>query len=146
MIARIVKIRAGILIKLKLMVLRSILAVLAGLAVITAASFGIEAVADPLLMNMLALPDKAALTHNSAVSLFTMAYTLLCVVGGGYVTAKLARRLPVRHALILGLLQAALMVPAMMSFADPGPLWRWVLGMVLVIPAAWAGGAIYARA
>jgi hypothetical protein len=146
MIARIVKIRAGILITLKPMVLRSILAVLAGLVAITATSFAIEAAADPLLMKMLAVPNKAALTHNSAVSLITMAYTLVCVVGGGYITARLARRLPVRHALILGLLQAALMVPAMMSFADPGPLWRWVVGMVLVIPAAWAGGAIYARA
>jgi hypothetical protein len=141
MIARIVKIRAGILITLKPMLLRSILAVLAGLVAITAVSFAIEAVADPLLMRMLALPDRAALTHNSAVSLITMAYTLVCVAGGGYVTAKLTRRLPVRHAL-----QAALMVPAMMSFADPGPLWRWVFGMVLEIPAAWAGGAIYARA
>jgi hypothetical protein len=145
MIARIVKIRDYTLITLRPMV-RSSLAVLAGLAVITAASFAIEAGADPLLMKILSIPNATALHHNLAVWLFTFAYTLLCVVGGGYVTARLARRLPVRHALILGLLQAALMVPAMMSFPDPGPLWRWIVGMLLVIPAAWSGGAIYARA
>ena len=74
MIARIVKIRAGILITLKPMVLRSILEVL-------------------------------------AVSLITMACALLCVVGAGFITARLARRLPV------------------MSFVDPGRYgsryWGW---------------------
>jgi hypothetical protein len=129
------------------MMMRSALAVLAGLAVITVASFSIEAAADPLMMRMFpdSFPNKTALSHNTTVWLFTMAYTLVCVVAGGYVTARFARRSPVRHAVILGLLQAALMVPAMLSFPDPGPLWRWIVGMVLVILAAWCGGAIYAK-
>jgi len=127
--------------------IRSALAVLAGLAVITAASFAIEAGANPLFMRMFPETPPAQLAVNGSLSLwlFTMAYSLACVVAGGYVTAWLARGSPVRHAAILGVLQSALMAPAMMSFPDPGPLWRWVVGMVVVVPAACSGGVIYAK-
>jgi hypothetical protein len=63
--------------------LRSVLAVLAGLVVILITSFGIEAVANPLLVKMLGLPNEAALPHNMVVWLFTFIYTLVCVMGGG---------------------------------------------------------------
>jgi hypothetical protein len=127
--------------------IRSILAVLAGPVVIIVTSFGIEAAADPLLMRMFAsaLPNEAALRHNPAVWLFTFTYSLLCVAAGGYVTARLAGRRPVRPAIILGLLQSALTIPAMMALPDKAPLWGWILSMVAVIPAAWCGGLLYAR-
>jgi hypothetical protein len=127
--------------------IRSALAVLAGLVVITVASFATEAVANPLLMRMFpdALPNEAALSRNVPAWLFMLAYTLLCVVGGGYVTARLAGRFPARHALILGIVQSALMIPAMFAFPDQAPLSRWIVGMVLVVPAAWCGGVTYAN-
>ena len=127
---------------------RSILAILAGLAVIVVTSFGIEAAANPLLMRMFpgALPDEAALGHNLPVRLFTMAYSCLCVVAGGYVTARLAARFAVRHAVILGVVQSALTIPAMLAYADKAPLWGWIVSMIVVIPAAWGGGLISSRA
>lgn len=127
--------------------IRSALAVLAGLAVITASSFAIEAAANPLLMRWFpaALPNEAALSRNLAAGLCMLVYTLSCVAGGGYVTGRLARNSPVRHAVILGLLQSGLMIPAMMAFPDKAPLWRWIVGMVLVAPAAGLGGFICAR-
>ena len=80
--------------------LRSALAILAGLIVILVASFGIEAAVTPLLLKMfpVALPNEAAMSGNLAVWLFTFAYTLLCVVAAGYVTARLAKHHAVRHA------------------------------------------------
>ncbi|HVO99706.1 MAG TPA: hypothetical protein VMT15_16655 [Bryobacteraceae bacterium] len=125
--------------------LRSVLAILGGLVVILVTSFGIEAIANPLLMRMLALPNEAALSHNLAAKSITFAYSALCVVAGGYATAWLARRLPERHALVLGLIQSALTIPAMMAFPEKAPLWGWILSMLMVIPAAWCGGLLYAR-
>ena len=127
--------------------IRSILSLLAGLAVIVVTSFGIEAAVTPLLMRMFpdTLPNEVAMSHNTAVRLFTIMYTFLCVVAGGYVTARLAGRCAVRHAVILGALQSALTIPAMITFADKAPLWSWIASMIVVIPAAWCGGLIYSR-
>jgi hypothetical protein len=127
--------------------IRSILAILAGLVVIIVTSFGIEAAANPLLMRMFpdALPNEAAMSHNLPVWLFTFTYTFLCVVAGGYVTARLAARYAVRHAVILGVLQSLLTIPAMLAYTDKAPLWGWITSMILVIPAAWCGGLIFLR-
>jgi hypothetical protein len=127
--------------------LRSLLAILAGLIVIIVTSFGIEAAVDPLLMRMFpdALPNEAAMSRNLPAMLFTFAYTFFCVVAGGYVAARLASHHAVRHALILGVLQSALTIPAMIAFSDKAPLWGWIGSMVIVMPAAWWGGVIYSR-
>jgi hypothetical protein len=125
--------------------LRSVLAVLAGLVVILITSFGIEAVANPLLAKMLGLPNEAALPHNMVVWLVTFSYSFVCVIGGGWVTARLAPKLPVRHALALGLIQSLLTIPAWLAFPAQAPIWGWILSMILVIPGAWLGGVLYAR-
>jgi hypothetical protein len=127
--------------------LRSALAVLAGLVVILVTSFGIEAAVTPVLLRMfpVALPNEAAMSHNLPVWLFTFAYTFPCVMAGGYVTARVAPHHAVRHALILGILQSALTIPAMLAFPDKAPWWGWIGSMVVVIPAAWCGGLLYAR-
>ena len=56
--------------------LRSMLSVLAGIVVLTVASFAIEAALDPLLLRLFprALPDPAALSTNQWVRTFTFAY------------------------------------------------------------------------
>ena len=126
---------------------RSILAVLAGIAVLTAASFAIEAVANPLLMRMFpqALPDRTAINHNLPATLFGFAYTALSIAAGGYVTAWLARTSQVRHALVMGTVQVALTVWALTSFPDQAPLRNWIAGMLMIVPAAWCGGMLRAR-
>jgi hypothetical protein len=127
--------------------LRSFLAILAGLIVIIVTSFAIEAAATPLLMRSFpnVLPNEAAMAHNAAVWIFTYLYTFFCVVAGGYVAARIASRLPVRHAVILGLIQSALTIPAMFAFPDKAPLWGWICSMIMVIPASWCGGLVYRR-
>lgn len=124
--------------------IRSALAVLAGIAALTVTSFAIEAVADPLLMRMFpaALPTREAIGQNAWSSLFMYAYTALCVAFGGYVTAWIAKRAPVRDALIMGVLQVGLTVMAMFSLREQGPLRNWVVAMVMTIPCAWAGGVL----
>jgi hypothetical protein len=123
--------------------IRSILAVLAGIAVLTAASFAIEAAVDPLLLRLFprALPDPAALSTNQWVRTFTFAYGLLCVASGGYVAARIARRLPIRHAAAMGIVQAGLTIAAMFSpEASHASRLQWITIAIVSVPAALAGG------
>jgi len=124
--------------------IRSVLAVVAGIAALTVTSFAIEALADPLLMRLFpqALPTRAAISQNLQASLFMFAYTALCIAFGGYVTAWIARRSPVRHALVMGVLQTGLTVLAMFSLKEQAPLRNWIVALALTIPCAWAGGAL----
>ena len=129
--------------------IRSALAVLAGIVTLTITSFAIEAAADPLMTRLFphALPNRAAISHNLPATLFLFAYTALCVAAGGYVTAWLARQLPVLHSLLMGAVQVALTVLAMMSVSlrNEAPLRNWVGALVFTIPAAWCGGLLRAK-
>jgi uncharacterized membrane protein len=126
---------------------RSILAVLAGIGTLTATSFAIEAVADPIMMRLFphALPDRAAISHNLAASLFLFAYTSVCVAAGGYVAAWIGRRSPVWHAVAMGVAQEGLTVWAMVSLANEAPLHNWIVTLTLTIPTALCGGYLRAR-
>jgi hypothetical protein len=127
--------------------LRSALAILAGIAALTISSFAIEAVVNPLLLRAfpVALPNDAAMSHNLPAMSFTFAYSLTCVGFGGYLTARLARHAPARHAAMMGAIQAALTVAAMLADRDKAPLAAWIIGILLMTPAAWCGGVIQAR-
>jgi hypothetical protein len=111
---------------------RSVIAVIAGIATLSLSSFAIEAATKP-----------AEQTRASLVFLFI--YSAICVAAGGYVTAWFATRSKVRHAVIMGAIQAALVIPAMLTFPEEAPLWRWLVGMVLIVPAAWCGGVLYSK-
>jgi len=127
--------------------IRSSLAILAGIATLTVTSFAIEAVADPLMMWLFpqALPNRAAISHNLVASLISLAYTIICVAAGGYVTAWIARRSPVLHAVIMGIVQEVLTVWAMLSIGKEAPLRNWIGALLFTIPATWLGGALRAR-
>lgn len=127
---------------------RSILAVLAGLVALTIVSFAIEIAADPLLMHLFprALPDAAALAGNLPVRLFMVAYTTFAIGVGGYVTAWIVRRSRLTLAAIMGTIEVAftlyVMIAGPFHEAHPAPRWVWITGLVLMIPAAWLGAAI----
>jgi hypothetical protein len=122
--------------------IRSVLAVLAGIAALTVTSFAIEAVADLLMMWMFphSLPNRAAIGQSLPASLFLFHYTALCVACGGYVTAWLVKRSPVQHALIMGVVQVALTFWAMFSLRNQAPLRNWLAAILLTVPCASFGG------
>jgi MFS family permease len=127
---------------------RSVLSVVAGIVVLTVASFAIEAAIDPLLLWAFpeALPNPKTLHANEWVMVLTYAYGFLCVAFGGYVTGRLARRLPIRHAVAMGIVQAMLTIAAMFSpESNHASTLQWVLIAVLSVPAAVAGGVLYKR-
>jgi hypothetical protein len=127
--------------------IRSILAVLAGIAALTITSFAIEAVANPLLMWMFpqALPNETALSTNQPARLFLYTYSTVCIACGGYVTAWIARRSEMVHVVTMGVIQVGLTVLAMRAFPEKGSLQLWIVTMAMTIPAAWSGGYIRTR-
>jgi hypothetical protein len=131
--------------------IRSTLAVLAGLVVLTIISFAIEAAADPLLMHLFpgAPPDAAALAKNLPARLFMLVYTTFSIAVGGYITAWIARRAQLIHAAIMGTVEVAftlyVMIAAPFAEAHQAPRWGWITGMMLMIPAACLGAAIRAK-
>ena len=128
-------------------VIRSICAVLAGIVVLTVTSFAIEAVVNPILLRLFprALTNPAAIAFNPYASLVTLVYTSLCIVAGGYVTAWIANRAPIQHAIIMGVVQTLLTVMAMLHFRGMAPLRNWIATLILTIPAASLGGVIFSK-
>ena len=125
--------------------LRSVLSVLAGIAVLTATSFAIEEGLNPLLIRAFpeTLPGPEALSSNSWVRTLTFAYGLMCVAAGGYIAARLARRLPVTHAAVMGIIQSGLTILAMLSpVGNHASTLQWIIVAILSIPAAIAGGVV----
>ena len=133
------------------LVIRSILAVIAGLVVLTLVSFAIEAVADPLLIRLFprALPDAAALAGSLPARAFMLAYTTFSIAVGGYVTAWIARRSPITHAAVLGAIEVAFTMYVMIAVpfveAQPAPRWVVITGVILIIPAACLGALIRSK-
>jgi hypothetical protein len=131
--------------------IRSILAVLAGLIALTIVSFAIELAADPILLHVFprALPDAAALAGSLPARLFMVAYTTFAIGVGGYVTAWIARRSRLTLAAIMGAIEVAftlyVMIAAPFHEAHPAPRWVWITGVILMIPAACLGAAIRAK-
>ena len=125
---------------------RSVLSVLAGIAVLTVTSFAIEAAVNPLLIRAFpeTLPGPEALSANPWVRTLTFAYGLMCVAAGGFITALVAQRRPVTHAAAMGVVQAGLTILAMLSpVADHASRVQWIVIAILSIPAAIVGGVIY---
>lgn len=123
----------------------SILAVLAGILTLTITSFAIEAVANPIFMRLLGLPDHAALARHAGVRAATLAYSLVCVALGGYVCARLAPKRPLHHAITMGALQTGLTLLAMQSMPELASPTQWIVTAALAFPAAVLGGFVHTR-
>jgi hypothetical protein len=111
--------------------IRSILAIVAGIIVLTVASFAIE------------FAVNAALPGSDSAKLWMMAYSFLSVAAGGYTTARLASRSPFKHALIMGAIEMVMTIDAMYTFRGLAPLWTWLVSIALIIPAALLGARFH---
>ena len=110
--------------------IRSAAAVVAGIVTLTVVSFAIEYALTPFL-------------PNPWMKTVTFAYGFVCVALGGYVAARLARRLPLGHAAAMGIAQAGLTIVAMVSpVAGHASHLQWMITAVLSVPAALAGGFV----
>ena len=119
--------------------LRSAGAVAAGILVLTALSFAFEWGALRLSGADVGLtPQNMSTPLRVSVSVLT----LLSVVAGGYVTASLAARRPVAHATMMGVVELVLTGAVVLSMTVEVHEWLAIAGICLLVPAAWAGGAL----
>ena len=119
--------------------LRSIAAVLAGFVLIAALSFGADAA---LRQAMPAAFDASGRVESTAVLLLIMGYVGLFAVTGCYLTARLAPRRPMLHALVLGALGLAFNVAGSVAMWETAPAWYHLASLALVMPYAWLGGRL----
>ena len=128
------------------MVLRSVAAVVGGIAV-----FSVSLLAAMSLGNALAGTESEWVNRSVTTQVGWLIWNVVSMVAAGYLTAVVAAREPLTHALVMGGVQSLFTLAAMLTVTgDVTPLWLWLAGIVATIPAAWMGariqsGAIAAR-
>jgi hypothetical protein len=94
-----------------------------------------------------AMPDafrEDGTTGSTAILAVVLAYSVVFSVIGGFVTALVARRRPVLHTLVLGLIQLAIGISVQLSVWDTMPLWYHLIFLALLIPGNVLGGWVRA--
>ena len=119
--------------------LRSILAVVAGYLFIGVLSsvLGMAAIA--------AFPDAftpQGYTDRLSMLLLTIVYVAIVAIAGCWLTARLAPRNPMKHALILGVLGVVTQAAMWSLGPKQAPTWFYLVSILLVMPYAWIGGRI----
>jgi tetrahydromethanopterin S-methyltransferase subunit D len=122
--------------------LRSIGSLLAGELTLVISSFAIEFVVDSILLRASphSFANNQALAASNPVLAVTVGYTVLCSALAGVVTARIALRSKVKHAVALAVLQEALTVIAMLKHPELAPTWVWACNITLVPLAIVMGG------
>jgi hypothetical protein len=120
---------------------RSILALLAGFVLVVVLSI----ITDAILHALGLFPPLGQPASDGPLLLATV-YRTIYGIAGSYLTARLAPRAPMGHALIGGAIGLALSVAgAVATWSHPenfGAHWYPVALVLLAIPTAWAGGKL----
>lgn len=122
-----------------LRLLRSILAVLAGMIAIIVLSIA----TDILLHSLNVYPPWGEPMFDTRLCLLALSYRSLFTVAGGYLTARLAPHSPVRHAIILGAIGLVLGTLGGIAARDMGPIWFTIAIPTTGFFFAWLGGHLY---
>ena len=120
--------------------LRSTLAVLAGFAAI----FVLSLATDQVFHSFDVYPPWGEPMRDTGDNLLALSYRLVYDTFGCYLTARLAPRNPMRHALILGAIGFVLssLGGAAAVMQGIGPAWFPILLALSSLPTAWLGGKL----
>jgi hypothetical protein len=120
-------------------VLRSILAVLAAIVFVVAASVGTDlALAHSLIPAM-------NTSHAPAWALaVALAYRTLYGVIGGWIAARLAPGRPMTHALVLGAIGTLVALAGVVAAWSFGQHWYPIALVILSLPQSWLGARLAA--
>jgi hypothetical protein len=86
---------------------------------------------------------KDYLAANPGVLLFVLAAHIVGPLAGAWLAAWIARRRPLSHALVVGVLFLAAGIANMLMI--PHPPWFWLVDLLVYLPAALAGGWLAGR-
>lgn len=120
--------------------IRSTLAVLAGFVVIVVLSVG----TDQVIHSLGVYPPWGEPMRETNLNVLALTYRLVYDTFGCYLTARLAPRHPMRHALVLGAIGFVLSSLGAVGaiVADIGPAWYPILLALSSLPTAWLGGVL----
>lgn len=122
--------------------LRSVFAIVFGFLAV----FVFAIAADLVLLALLPSAfDSRHLIKSPALLAVALGYTTFFQAVGGYLAARLARRRPQLHALILGAIGLAFAIPLGLAQWSHTPWWYHVGIWLFTLPATWAGGVFFAR-
>jgi hypothetical protein len=122
--------------------LRGTLAVLAGFLSVVVLSLA----TDQVLHVLEVYPPWGESMWEPSLNLLALSYRIVYAIVGGYITAMLAPRSPMRHVKIvavLGVIGGVAGVIAAISVADLGPMWYPVALAVTAFHTVWLGGKLY---
>ena len=127
--------------------MRSVAAVLAGFVTLSVALYAMQSAGTGVLLRMHPdLPSTVSIVnHGTGSRVFWLLWETMSMVAAGYVTARLASSSFVAHATVMGGIQAIVTLWAMVSVRSGEPLWFWLTGIAMMIPAAWYGGWLRSR-
>jgi hypothetical protein len=101
---------------------------------------------DEVLHLLRVYPPWGEPMWDTGLNLLALSYRVLYGVVGGYITAKLAPRTPMRHVVVLGVLGfiagSAGAITAI-TMADLGPNWYPIALALTAFPSVWLGGVLY---
>jgi hypothetical protein len=82
---------------------------------------------------------------TDALALLATSYRIVVSVGGAWLTARLAPRRPMKHAMILGGVGTVLGIAGVVATWNLGlgPRWYPIAVAALAVPQCWVGGMIY---
>ena len=119
---------------------RSVVAVITGFATVVVLSIATDAVLHALKV----YPPPEQGLHDPLLNLLALAYRSVFTVAGGWVTARLAPRAPLRHALILGVLGLVAGTAGVIASwnLNLGPHWYPIALAASGLPLCWLGGVL----
>ncbi len=123
---------------------RSIGAVVAGFFAVA----GFSLATDQLLHVLNVYPPWGQPMYDTSLNLLALSYRIVYTLLGGFITARLAPRAPMRHVTILGLIGlVAGTAGAIVAItqADLGPSWYPIALAVTAYPCTWLGGKLGLR-
>ena len=123
-------------------ILRSVAAIVAGIAVFSLLLLGATALGSALLGG-----EPEWINRSLTTQVVWLIWNVVSMVGAGYVAAAIAPRSPTMHAIVLGAVQSLFTLVAMLTVSDTvTPQSLWIAGIVTTVPAAWYGARMRAEA
>ncbi len=120
---------------------RSIVAVVAGFLAVVALSLA----TDQLFHVLEVYPPWAQPMNDTGDNLLALSYRIVYTLLGGFVTARLAPRAPMRHVMVLaliGLVAGTAGAITAITVGNFGPNWYPIAIAVTAYPCTWLGGRL----
>jgi hypothetical protein len=121
--------------------IRSIAAVVAGFLAVA----GLSLATDEVFHVLQVYPPWGVPMTSPGLFALALSYRIVYTVLGGWITARLAPRAPMRHVTVLaiiGLIAGTAGVAVALSRSDLGPLWYPVAIAFSAYPCTWLGGVL----